>query len=370
MNGCENYIEQISALLDGELSPEQEAVLRTHIEGCADCRRVYDAFQGISGALSEELVKPPETLARGVMYKIERQKKGAKRYMIGRFTAIAACFALILFGAAHFGLLDGAGRSGGAAPKMALRSAGEEGTAQEDAVVPEIMEVPAADSGQGETKQTTGDTPNSTTEPPAPAVCPEGSVLQFGFAGMSLADTSPAEPEADREPAFLFEAKELQIYEGRYYALENEKAKNKLLVTLTTEEEREALYTLVTAMPDNAVAYTPEDGEILKSDPLFTLFVPANTEKDKAAKDKLIRIWFVNKEVWCVVSDAEPPVVSMNLTGMVQNNIQSNSQNSLLNNSQNGSQNSNAGKIIYKAEGMKDKFEAYVKTLKETYNIT
>lgn len=362
MNGCESYIEQISALLDGELPPEQEAGLRTHIEGCADCRRVYDAFQVISSALSEELVEPPETLARGVMYKLERQKKGAKRFIVGRFTAIAACLALILFSAAHFGLLDGAGLSGGAAPKMASFSVEDGDAVLEDAAVPERMEEPAADARQGEKGLTTGTALDLSTEPPAEEGCPDGSVLQFGFAGTSLPESSLTEPETDREPAFLFEAKELQIYEGRYYALESEKEKNKLLVKLTTEAEREALYALVTAMPDNAVAYTQEDGEILKSDPLFTLFVPANTEKDKAAKDKLIRIWFVNKEVWCVVSDAEPPAASMSLNNVGQNSIQNNAQNNL--------QTNIAGKIIYKAEGMQDKFEAYVKTVKETYDIT
>ncbi len=365
MNGCEDYIEQISALLDGELPHEQETELRTHIESCADCQCVYDAFRGISQALSENLVQPPETLASGVMFKLKRQKKGGKHFVIGRVTAAAACFVLILFGAVHFGLLDGVGRSGSNVPKMALRSAEEAGSAQEEVVGTEMLDAPT-DAGQSESKLTTGDVSGLALVPPASAECPDGSVLQFGFAGTSLADTSPAEQDTAREPAFLFEAKELQIYEGCYYALEEDKTKNKLLVTLTTEEEREALFELVTAMPDNAVAYTPEDGEILKSDPLFTLFVSANTEEDKTAKDKLIRIWYVNMEVWCVVSDAELPTETSSLAGAGQSSIQNNNQNNV----QNDSQNSFAGKIIYKAEGMQDNFEAYVKMLKETYNIT
>ena len=63
MSGCEKYIELISSMVDGELTHEQEAELRTHLESCDECRKVYDAFKGISNALSEELAEPPEMLA-------------------------------------------------------------------------------------------------------------------------------------------------------------------------------------------------------------------------------------------------------------------------------------------------------------------
>lgn len=108
MNGCEKYIEMISAMVDGELTAEQEAELRTHIDQCGECAKVYDAFTSISEALANDLVAPPETLAKGIMYKINLNKKGgARRFAFGRYTAIAACLALVLFGASHFGLFGG-----------------------------------------------------------------------------------------------------------------------------------------------------------------------------------------------------------------------------------------------------------------------
>ena len=95
MSECEKYIEMISELVDGELTQQQEAELRTHIDMCADCARVYEAFSGISDAIADELVMPPETLAKGIMYKIKVQNKSGagKRFAFGRFTAFAACLA-------------------------------------------------------------------------------------------------------------------------------------------------------------------------------------------------------------------------------------------------------------------------------------
>ena len=45
MSDCERNRELMSMMLDGELTAEQEAGLRTHIASCDECRRVYEAFQ-------------------------------------------------------------------------------------------------------------------------------------------------------------------------------------------------------------------------------------------------------------------------------------------------------------------------------------
>lgn len=105
MADCEKYIMMISSLADCELSPDEEAELRTHMESCDNCRRIYETFKGISGAISDDLVKPPESLSKGIMYRIETQGKSKKPrfFAFGRFTGIAACLILILFGASKFG---------------------------------------------------------------------------------------------------------------------------------------------------------------------------------------------------------------------------------------------------------------------------
>ena len=108
MNDCEEYTELMSRMLDGELSEEQTSELRAHIASCEDCRKAFDAFTSVSEALSDELCEPPEMLAKGVMFKIRNHKK--HRVVIGKFTTLAACIALILVGAGR--LVAGFGQRG------------------------------------------------------------------------------------------------------------------------------------------------------------------------------------------------------------------------------------------------------------------
>ena len=340
MADCEKYIEMMSAMVDGELTKADEAELRSHLDDCADCRRVYSAFSGISGALSEELATPPETLVKGVMYKINLQKKGGRRFAFGRFTALAACLVLVLFGASYLGLFDGSSPNkteSVAAPKAASGDATADNQtlrSSSDAADENLGTAGGAETGEPEQSVLTA---GATEE------CTDGTVLQFGFASESLIAPNDSGTEEEKEPEFLFEAKKMSVYEGKYYPEEENADKNKLLFTLETEEDLKAVYELITAMPDNSVEYTPKDGEILKSDPLYTLFVPADTEKDKDAKDKIICIWFVDGEVWCVISDALPPDPALNTANE---------------------------KILYKAEGVQEKFETAISDMKRVKGIT
>lgn len=341
MTDCNNYIEMISAMIDGELPQEQEAELRAHIEQCPDCRRVFDAFKGISCALSGELAAPPDTLAKGVMYKINVQKKAHRRFAFGRFTALAACLVLVLLGAAHFGLINGLKM--GSSESLAAPKAAESQNV-EVSIAPESSDAAEAGGSSDTTaKDSRGDSEESMLVAGAPDTeCEDGAVLQFGFTTQNVL-TANAGINADiKEPEFLFNAKEIIVYEGKYYLEEENTDKNKYLFTLTTEEELSALYELVTAMPDNSVEYTSEDGEILKSDPLYTLYVPVDTAENEGAKDKIICVWFVNGQVWCVISDAEIPDPARNVS---------------------------AEKILYKAEGVQEKFEKAIEEIKSAKGI-
>ena len=346
MTDCEKYIEMMSAMIDGELSQEQEAELHAHIEQCADCGKVYEAFKGISGALSEELATPPEALVKGVMYKIGVQKRASRRFSFGKFTALAACLALILLGASHFGLFNGGSKISESSKSLAAPKAME----NKNAAVSSVSPSGGALEDNQEILMTSDGDASKAGEPAAGARlapqtgCEDGTVLQFGFTTQNLMTiTATASADEVKEPEFLFDAKEIMVYEGKYYLDEADTEKNKYLFTLTTEDDRKAVYDLVTAMPDNSVEYTQEDGEIIKSDPLYTLYVPVDTEKDKDAKDKLICVWIVNGEVWCVISDAELPDPTQNIT---------------------------KEKILYKAEGVQDKFEKAFADIKKSKGIT
>lgn len=343
MRDCDKYVEMISAMVDGELGAEQEAELRTHIDSCAECARIYDAFMGISDVLGDDLAAPPETLAKGIMYKINLQKKGGatRRFAFGRFTALAACLALALFGAAHFGLLDGL-KTGSAAPMQELRMADEKGDAMEAAPAAEPADSGSgADTAVGTQKETDNNTVLTAGLPTVQDS--EGAVVQFGFSVDTMTAAAQNGSEEDKEPVFLFEAKEIRVYEGKYYLDEEKKADNKLLFTLSTKEELDAAVKFLTALPDESAEYSTEDIKIMDSDPLFTLYVPADKEKDPDAKDKLINVWFVDGKLWCVISDAEIP----------EPGVDTYSQ-----------------KILYKAEGLQEKFEAFIGEIGKANSIT
>lgn len=60
---CSKYERLLSAYLDRELSPEETALVKRHIIGCAECARLLDEFERIKSALEElEPAEVPEGL--------------------------------------------------------------------------------------------------------------------------------------------------------------------------------------------------------------------------------------------------------------------------------------------------------------------
>jgi len=115
MKSCEQYQEEISAMLDGALSAEERASLRAHIAACPECRQVYDAFRSIQTELSA-LRPAPDGLATSVMRQIKKPKAARWR----RYLAMAACFVLV--GAAALRLAGGPLGGGNAAAPLGLSS--------------------------------------------------------------------------------------------------------------------------------------------------------------------------------------------------------------------------------------------------------
>ena len=343
MSNCEKYLEMISAMVDGELTAEQEVELRTHIDQCGECAKVYDAFMSISNVLADDLVAPPETLAKGIMYKINLNKKGgaARRFAIGRYTAIAACLALVLFGASHFGLLGGL-NSDSSEPVALSKAANNNGDLEMDTSLSDAAPNVAESYGIMDNSATGGSEKAMLTTGAPVAETSDGTVVQFGFSTNTMTAASVIGIE-EKEPTFLFDAKEIRVFEGKYYAEEENEEKNKLLFTLSSEKELSAFSEFLTALPNESAEYVAEDVEIIDSDPLLTLYVPADTKEDENAKDKIINVWFVDGKLWCFVSDVDTPKT-------VENFINE--------------------KILYKATGLQEKFEAFIKEIDKDYNIT
>lgn len=112
MKDCEYYREKISCLMDGELSPEETAGLEAHIEGCPECRALYEAFTAVSAALSEGMEESPEHIAPSVMQEIRAIAEKKKRGVWIKCLSAAACLALVVLVGVSSGLFGGTSSSG------------------------------------------------------------------------------------------------------------------------------------------------------------------------------------------------------------------------------------------------------------------
>lgn len=94
MSSCAGRVEEISALLDGELASDEELELRRHVDTCEVCaawRTHLEAFsRGMAGSLGRE--RAPRTLA----HRVARLEPSAWR----RWTAAGIATAAALVGAA------------------------------------------------------------------------------------------------------------------------------------------------------------------------------------------------------------------------------------------------------------------------------
>lgn len=107
MKDCEYYMEKISCLIDGELSPEETAGLEEHIAACAECKVLYDAFTAVSAAVRDGMEEPPEQIAPAVMQEVRAIACKKKRGVWIKYLSAAACLALVVLVGARSGLFGG-----------------------------------------------------------------------------------------------------------------------------------------------------------------------------------------------------------------------------------------------------------------------
>lgn len=114
---CEAYTELISGALDGVLTPEEQAMLDTHLEQCPQCRTLMTELSALDLALNACNEEVPEGFSDRVMDRIRtegpapahRKNQGADRWR--RLLPMAALFALVVVGATRlpWGGTDGTG---------------------------------------------------------------------------------------------------------------------------------------------------------------------------------------------------------------------------------------------------------------------
>lgn len=151
MKYCEEFAALLDPYVDGELSREETARVRIHLERCPGCQSYVDGALAIRAAFPEaEETVVPEGFAAGVMAairaveNIENAKTGPEKGKSVLWKKIllplAACFAIVL--AVRYGPVQGGGigaASDNAAPadmERAASSGGREGVCAADAEAP------------------------------------------------------------------------------------------------------------------------------------------------------------------------------------------------------------------------------------------
>lgn len=128
---CEQAMEWMSVMLDGELEQPQADALRAHLETCPDCRRLMEAMEGLEQKVSSLREPAPEGLKRGVLYRIDQATGKAKKPKLNRWfgpgAAIGAVAALLvlLVGLGVFPLGGKATQVGNAASPMDTAAGGQ-----------------------------------------------------------------------------------------------------------------------------------------------------------------------------------------------------------------------------------------------------
>lgn len=93
---CEQWEEQLSALLDGELDEAERRALEEHLSGCAACREYLADLTAIREAM--EVVPAPGGLAESVMARVIPRAGRRRPASWRRRGLLAACCALALLG--------------------------------------------------------------------------------------------------------------------------------------------------------------------------------------------------------------------------------------------------------------------------------
>lgn len=98
---CDQFLELLSARLDGALIEAEERELEEHLAACPDCRAVGAQLSALQGAFPElEEDAPPEGFARGVMDRIRASEVPKiiplwKRPQFRALAGLAACLVLV-----------------------------------------------------------------------------------------------------------------------------------------------------------------------------------------------------------------------------------------------------------------------------------
>ena len=106
MDNCSEYMEQISAYADGELTESDKLKLEDHLRVCTDCSSILEVYRRITLTVEESCIPAPESLCGSIMERIASETAAQnaanmKKFktvnrILTRYLPAAACLAFLL----------------------------------------------------------------------------------------------------------------------------------------------------------------------------------------------------------------------------------------------------------------------------------
>ncbi len=106
MSSCEGHLEALSALLDGELEPEDELELRRHVDACDTCRAWQAQLEALSTGVASSIGR--DRAPRLLAHRVRRLQTSSCR---GRAMGAAAVAAAVLAALVLFARMPGSDAS-------------------------------------------------------------------------------------------------------------------------------------------------------------------------------------------------------------------------------------------------------------------
>ena len=100
--------EILSALIDGELEPEERRMVHEHLQSCEECREILDEFGHVHGLVGElPRIVAPESFVSAVLEppRVPVHRKAAATMLRGRRRWIVAGVAAAVIGTSLAGLV-------------------------------------------------------------------------------------------------------------------------------------------------------------------------------------------------------------------------------------------------------------------------
>lgn len=195
MGHCEEYLERVSAAVDGALSPSEQAELEAHLASCPQCLALYRDLTALhDGMLDLPAVAVPPELTERIMSAVEEAKvvtfPAKKRNPWKKWLASAAVLAVVI-AAGQGGRFGSSSTSADVAAPQMMEAAPAEGLPKPDLE----SGVTVSSGGVGtQSRAVVGDAP-AVPENAQPATTSLDEMEQPVAQSISGAESAPIEPQ-------------------------------------------------------------------------------------------------------------------------------------------------------------------------------